>query len=130
MALGVAVAALLSIAAVESPAALPAPLYPPDTRLTPIPTPRNVERPPYLNPILETSLGTTITRISDRSAFDQPGATSIRHANAKNQPWNADGSLLMLDYHDLVMAVKDSRRPIGVFRCYARRNRPIAGIFG
>ena len=39
-----------------------------------------------------------ITRVSDSRAFGRPGDRRLRHAYAKNQVWNADGSLLMLDY--------------------------------
>ncbi|MFN8112920.1 MAG: hypothetical protein U0R51_06945 [Solirubrobacterales bacterium] len=100
MARGALTAAIATAAIAIAPgAAGAAPSYPPDGPLVTVPTPKGVERPGYLDPITDPSLGTTITRISDRRTFDQPRATSIRHAYAKNQPWNADGSLLMLDYH-------------------------------
>jgi len=85
--------------ALRAPLAPPlaAPLYPPDTRLTRVPTPAGVPRPGYLKPIVDPSFGTTITRIADERAFNQVGYGQIRHAYSKNQPWNADGSLLMLD---------------------------------
>lgn len=73
------------------------PLYPPDTFLTRTPTPQGIARPAYRQPVLDPSFGTTVTRISDERAFDQEGFGVIRHAYAKNQPWNADESLLMLD---------------------------------
>jgi hypothetical protein len=75
-----------------------APIYPPDTSLTQVRAPRDVPRPKYLEPVLDPTFGTTVTRISDERAFDQVGSQVIRHAYAKNQPWNADGSLLMLDW--------------------------------
>lgn len=74
------------------------PLYPPDTALTPVPTPQDVPRPSYLDPVLDPTFGTTVTRVSDEAAFGQKGFGEIRHAYAKNQVWNADGSLLMLDW--------------------------------
>lgn len=88
------VAALLALAGVSGAHAAPA--YPLDTRLTPKPMPE-VARPGYLDPITDPTFGTTITRISDLRAFDTNNDT-LRHAYAKNQPWNADGSLIMLDY--------------------------------
>lgn len=94
-------AVLIALAlAAAGPAAAPAqaPLYPPDTQLTRVPTPDGIPRPGYLQPMLDPSFGTTITRIADELAFDQAGFGEIRHAYAKNQPWNADGSLLMLDW--------------------------------
>lgn len=73
-----------------------APVYPPDTTLTPEPMPE-VARPDYLDPLEDPTFGTRITRISDKAAFDST-SKALRHAYAKNQPWNADGSLIMLDY--------------------------------
>ena len=95
----VAFAATLAVAATTAGSAFAAPVYPPDVPLSTVPTPKGIERPGYLEPIADPSLDAAITRISDRRAFGQRRADSIRHAYAKNQPWNADGSLLMLDYH-------------------------------
>ncbi|MDX6587373.1 MAG: hypothetical protein QOI31_1846 [Solirubrobacterales bacterium] len=93
------VASLLVLSALAAPGiAGAAPLYPPDTTLTRVRTPRDVPRPGYLQPVLDPSFGTTVTRVADEEAFDQEGFGVIRHAYAKNQPWNADGSLLMLDW--------------------------------
>lgn len=72
--------------------------YPPDTTLSRIPTPQGVGRPAYLQPVVDASFNTTVTRIADERAFHQEGYGVIRHAYAKNQPWNADESLLMLDW--------------------------------
>lgn len=94
----IVIATVLATSAGAS-SAVAAPSYPPDGPLRPVPTPMGIERPAYLESVLDPSTGISITRIADRRAFDQPGARSIRHAYAKNQPWNADGSLLMLDYH-------------------------------
>jgi hypothetical protein len=73
-------------------------LYPPDGPLQPAPPTSRTPLPPYLEAQPDPALGTVVRRISDPRVFHQPGARWIRHAYAKNQPWNADGSLLMLDY--------------------------------
>lgn len=75
------------------------PHYPPDTTLTRVPTPPGIPRPDYLQPSIDPSFGTTVTRIADRVVFHDPDSRSIRHAYSKNQAWNADGSLLMLSFH-------------------------------
>ena len=51
--------------------------------------------PQYLEPFQETLSGSTITRVSDKNVF---GTTSqrIRHNYAKDQTWNADGTLIKL----------------------------------
>lgn len=54
--------------------------------------------PAYLQLLVDPTYATTITRISDRTAFGTPDRV-LRHAYAKNQPWNADGSLLMLGWN-------------------------------
>jgi hypothetical protein len=71
-------------------------LYPSDTKLSLVPVP-TVARPAYLVPMTDPTFGTKITRISDQTAFKDT-YKAIRHTYAKNQPWNADGSLLMLGY--------------------------------
>jgi hypothetical protein len=70
--------------------------YPPDTTLTFIAQP-SVARPGYLSPITDPSFGTKITRISDQTAFSAPTRQFIRHAYARYQPWNSDGSKIMLN---------------------------------
>ena len=89
-------------------------VYPPDGPLQAAPpTPRS-PLPPYLKAEPDRALGTVVERISDRRAFHQPGARWIRHAYAKNQPWNADGSLLMLDYtYPAPLLDGDSYRRLG-----------------
>ena len=51
--------------------------------------------PEYLEPFTEDLSGSTITRISDKNVF---GTTSIRirHNYAKDQTWNANGTLIKL----------------------------------
>jgi beta-mannanase len=73
-----------------------APIYPPDTKLTSITVP-TLARPAYLTPITDPTFGTKITRISDQTAFKDT-YKALRHIYSKNQPWNSDGSLLMLGY--------------------------------
>ncbi|GAA3401981.1 hypothetical protein ACFFNY_35175 [Paenibacillus hodogayensis] len=74
--------------------------YPPDTTLSKIAVP-SVSMPSYLGSITDPTFGTTITRIADQTAFSTVmGATYQynRHGYAKEQPWNADGSLMFLKY--------------------------------
>ena len=51
--------------------------------------------PGYLEPFTESLSGSTVTRISDKNVF---GTTSIRirHNYAKDQTWNANGTLIKL----------------------------------
>jgi hypothetical protein len=57
----------------------------------------SVQRPEYLQPVLDPLFGTTITRVSDRTALGS-NLPELRHLYAKNQPWNADESYLLLNY--------------------------------
>jgi hypothetical protein len=53
-------------------------------------------RPEYLVGARDPILGTSLTRIA---GAEIPGAGPLlRHAYARNQPWNADGTLIMLSY--------------------------------
>jgi hypothetical protein len=69
-------------------------IYPPDVMPSFVPMP-SVPMPGYLSPIIDPSFGTRVTRIADQAAF---GSTQlvIAHHYAKTQPWNCDGSLIML----------------------------------
>jgi hypothetical protein len=49
-------------------------------------------------PFVEPVLGNQMTRISDATAMSSSNSR-ISHIYAKNQPWNADGSLLLLDWN-------------------------------
>lgn len=72
------------------------PSYPPDTTMTKVTVP-TMARPGYLSPIPDPIFKTRVTRIADQSTFGMSDKY-IRHAYSKNQPWNSDGSLIMLDY--------------------------------
>jgi hypothetical protein len=71
--------------------------YPPNTELTRVEMPTGITRPAYLSPIIDPVFNTKVMRIADRAAFN---STELRlaHTYAKNQPWNADSSLIMLNY--------------------------------
>jgi hypothetical protein len=78
---------------VRKPAAV---TFPPDERLTRVPHPP-LPRPDYLVGTTDPTFGSTITRISDQQAL---GSSSkwLRQSYAKLQPWNSDGSRLLLGY--------------------------------
>jgi hypothetical protein len=54
-------------------------------------------RPAYLKPVIDPLSSTTVIRISDRAAFNSQ-LSELRHLYAKNQPWNADESYLLLNF--------------------------------
>ncbi|MEM8529671.1 MAG: hypothetical protein AAGF95_02445 [Chloroflexota bacterium] len=81
----------------SSPSTNETPIYPDNTQLTSVPIPQNVERPAYLQPMIDSVFGTQVIRISDQVGFGS-NAMALRHTHATNQPWNADGSLLMLGH--------------------------------
>lgn len=66
--------------------------YPPDVALVAVPMP-SFSIPPYLVPVTDPTFGTTIVRIGNEGT----GASSMRHHYAKDQPWNADGTLVKLN---------------------------------
>jgi hypothetical protein len=53
-------------------------------------------RPQYLAPVRDIALGTSLTRIG--GAEIAGAGPLLRHSYARNQPWNADGTLIMLSY--------------------------------
>ena len=73
----------------ESVKSQPAPL---DTAIVPA-----VPQPEYLKPVTDSTSSTSVTRISDRAAFNS-NLSELRHNYAKNQPWNADESYLLLNF--------------------------------
>jgi hypothetical protein len=54
--------------------------------------------PSYLTSQYNNNTGTYVTRITDAAALGASGTPVLRHAYAKIQPWNADGSLLLLGF--------------------------------
>lgn len=72
--------------------------YPPNTQMGLVSQIPAGPRPAYLMPVTENtnpSFGTQITRITDQAAFGS-SSTVIRHHYSKTQPWNADGTRIML----------------------------------
>jgi hypothetical protein len=71
--------------------------YPPDTTATTLAAvPTAPALPGYLTPIAEPNgFGTQITRIADQTAFGT-ASTVVRHHYSKTQPWNSDGTRIML----------------------------------
>jgi len=63
--------------------------------ITSVPT---VSMPGYLNPIIDPTFETTVTRISDQTGMGTTD-TVIKQFYAKNQPWNCNGSLTRLHYN-------------------------------
>jgi hypothetical protein len=92
----VAVFSMLAVLAITSTYVYGSSNYPPEQKLTVVTMP-SIPRPGYLASVKDPTFGTTITRVSDQVAF---GSTlpELRHIYAKNQPWNADGSYLLLNY--------------------------------
>src|SRR4028118_1000860 len=94
--------------------------YPPDTQMGMVSEIPAGPRPAYLMPVAETtnpSFGTQITRITDQAAFGS-SSNVIRHHYSKSQPWNADGSLIMLtSRHQPLLDGNDYRiaRSNGIF---------------
>lgn len=87
---------VLTLLGINSPFVYDSSTYPPDQQLTLVTMP-SIPRPEYLAPVKDPTFGTTITRVSDQVAF---GSTlpELRHIYAKNQPWNADESYVILNY--------------------------------
>src|SRR3989344_7075171 len=78
-----------SVAASETPA------YPVSQLISSQPPLITLPRPEYLKPVALPGLGTSITRISDAATFGA-GQRSYKHWYAKDQPWNSDGTRIML----------------------------------
>lgn len=81
---------------------------PPDTSPTIISTVPSISMPPYLSPIIEPTFDTTLVRITDHDVMDTQYSV-IRNAYAKTQPWNADGSLIALNFSSYPGAILDGR---------------------
>jgi hypothetical protein len=70
--------------------------YPANSALTQTTMP-SVSMPGYLASITDPTFGTQVTRISDSGTFSNAGAGTTYHQYAKNQPWNADETRIMMD---------------------------------
>ena len=68
-------------------------VYPPDVQYIPVPV-LPLIRPSYLNVITDPSFGTGIIRITDSTVFSE---SNVRHHYSKDQPWNADQTLIKID---------------------------------
>ena len=69
--------------------------YPPETQLTYKQMPDNMPMRGYLVPFTDPVFGSKVIRVSDSLAF-APYSDETYHHYAKDQPWNSDGSLIML----------------------------------
>ncbi len=67
--------------------------YPPDEQFRPVPIPA-LSRPEYLKPAKDPAYGTRLIRITDSAAF---GQKNVRHHYSKDQPWNCDQTLILMD---------------------------------
>jgi len=72
-------------------------VFPPEKKLIFEAVPE-MPRPEYLKPVSDPTFGSVIIRITDKAVFDsiKPGLRPFHHY-PKNQPWNSDGSLILLD---------------------------------
>jgi hypothetical protein len=61
------------------------------------PTTPTIPKPDYLKVVVDPATGTTVTRVADQTQFAS-NLLELRHRYAKNQPWNADESYLLLDF--------------------------------
>jgi hypothetical protein len=100
----VVLAGVLATLAIPNPAGAQS-VYPPDVPLSLVLQPPAVPLPSYLVPTAQPEFNTVITRIADDAALGSPFETcsqqfdyDLRHAYSLNQPWNADGSLIMLGF--------------------------------
>lgn len=72
--------------------------YPPQTTLG-YGKPPGIDRPSYLEPIIDPVFGTQVTRITRLRPLN-PRRPIVRHAYSKVQPWNSDESLLLVGAGD------------------------------
>lgn len=73
--------------------------YPAAQTVTSQPSPITLSRPAYLQTTAIPGLGTSIMRISDAATFGG-GQRYYRHYYSKQQPWNSDGTRLILSMGD------------------------------
>lgn len=69
-------------------------LFPPEVKLIFKKLPVGIGRPEYLIPITDPTFGTLITRIGDKEIFR---SAKPYHHYSKDQPWNSDGSLILME---------------------------------
>lgn len=67
--------------------------YPPDSRIIFHAMPKT-PTPGYLIPIVDPTFKTKVTRITDKAIFKE---LKSYHHYSKDQPWNSDGSLIMME---------------------------------
>ena len=67
--------------------------FPPDEKHRKIEV-SDLAKPGYLKPVKDPDFGTTIVRITDSTVFGKKG---VRHHYSKDQPWNCDQSLILME---------------------------------
>jgi hypothetical protein len=75
--------------------------YPESKQVTSQPALISLALPDYLQTVSLPGLNTSITRVSDTSVFGGAGGLAgpwFKHYYSKQQPWNRDGSILMLSF--------------------------------
>jgi hypothetical protein len=82
--------------------------YPTPRLITSQPPEITMSRPAYLQPTAVPGLGTQIIRISDAATFGS-GQRYYRHFYAKSQPWNSDGSRIILSHNSVEHYFLDGR---------------------
>lgn len=82
--------------------------YPSPQWVTQQPAKIALPRPAYLRPTALPGLGTFVMRIADAAVFGG-GQRSYRHYYSKQQPWNSDGTLLMLSHDSSRVYFLDGR---------------------
>src|ERR1700684_4188733 len=90
------VLAVVGLGSACAPAAPPPVTYPsarPLTYAVMVPVPR----PGYLVPVVDPAFSTSVVRVSDAAVFGSSDQF-LRNAYAKTEPWNADGSRVLLSY--------------------------------
>ena len=82
--------------------------YPAAQLITSQPSQITLSRPAYLQPTSLPGLGTSIIRISDAATFGS-GQRYYRHYYSKQQPWNSDGTKLILSHNSSRVYFLDGR---------------------
>jgi len=73
--------------------------YPPETDFKPIPTNMTVAKPNQRGAsVIDPEFGTTITRVTDYRVVDKNGSSCTGYTYPKTQSWNADMSLLRVNF--------------------------------
>ena len=99
--------------------------YPPESSILEKQIVPTLAMPEYLKPVIDPVFKTKVTRIGDQKAYQDffklsSAPPNVRHHYSRDQPWNVDGSLLLLSHPTKPAPILDGK----TYQILRRANLP------